>query len=105
MGAIGGLKEFTGEQRANVVRILQKLIKDLANLTNLKGQQLYERLKEELKGKNIPDDVVDEAWKGSELGKANHKENIERKFRDVFKNKGISDEQISGALALMEARA
>lgn len=63
MSAIGGIQKFSGEQRAKVIESLQKVIKDLAELTALKGEQLYQRLKEYLAENKvtIPDDVLQEA--------------------------------------------
>ncbi len=63
MGAIGGIKEFSGEQRKNVLTYLTDVIKGIAELTGLKGQQLWEKVKEYLKDNKvtIPDDVFEEA--------------------------------------------
>ena len=48
MGAIGGLTEVTGDQRASVLRYLSDIIRDIGELTSLKGEQLYESVKEYL---------------------------------------------------------
>ena len=63
MSSIGGKTDLTGAERENALKILARLIGNLAELTSLKGQQLYDELKKQLKEKGItlPADVIDEA--------------------------------------------
>ena len=63
MTSIGGKTDLTGVERENALKILARLIGNLAELTSLKGQQLYDELKKQLKEKGItlPADVIDEA--------------------------------------------
>ena len=53
----------------------------------------------------VPEKVQNEVQAGEEKNNTEHRTNIETKFRDTFKKKGVSDEHIDGALALMNARA
>lgn len=49
--------------------------------------------------------TTDKTFTGEQVASAQHRQNIEQKFRDVFTKKGIPSEQVEGAIALMTARA
>jgi len=63
MSAIGGIKNITGDQRVKVLSELADLAKNIAELTSLKGEQLWNEVKKYLDERKItlPDDLISES--------------------------------------------